>query len=97
MLLRKWSIKRYFIFPPQLIIVLLQYLAKCRNTKYHQILYHCIARLQPVAGLIDYIRQGGYVIIVVCLSISNFAHKLPDLHEIFREGWHWHWANEQND
>ena len=30
----------------------------------------------------------------VCLSVSNFAENFRmDLHEIFREGWHW--ANEQ--
>jgi len=45
-----------------------------------------------------YLRQGGYVFVAVCLfvclSVSNFAHKLPNgLHEIFREGWQW--ANEQ--
>ena len=40
-----------------------------------------------------YLRQGGYVIVVVCLSVclsvSNFAQKnfRTDLHEIFREGW----------
>jgi len=28
-----------------------------------------------------------------CLSISNFAQKLPDLHDFFMEGWQW--ANEQ--
>ena len=39
----------------------------------------------------DCLRQGGYVIVVVCLSVRNFAQKL--LHEIFREGWQW--ANEQ--
>ena len=41
----------------------------------------------------SYLRQGGYVFVVVCLSVclsvSNFAQKnFPtDLHEIFREGW----------
>jgi len=43
-----------------------------------------------------YLRQGGYVIVVVCLSVSNFTlHKnfRTDLHEILREGWQW--ANEQ--
>ena len=25
----------------------------------------------------------------VCLFVSNFVQKLPDLHEIFREGWQW--------
>jgi len=34
--------------------------------------------------------QGGYVIAVVCLSVSNFAQKLLKyLHEIIREGWQW--------
>jgi len=46
-----------------------------------------------------YLRQGGYVIVVVfsvvcffvCLSVSNLAQKnvRTDLHEIFREGWQW--------
>jgi len=44
-----------------------------------------------------YIRQGGYVIVVVCLSVRPLAtlHKnfLMVLHDIFREGWHC--ANEQ--
>jgi len=45
-----------------------------------------------------YLRQGGYVIIVVCLFVcllttlrKNFQ---TDLHEIFREGWQW--ASEKN-
>jgi len=42
---------------------------------------------------VNYIRQEGYAIVVVCLSVSNFVQKLPDLHEIFREGWQL--ANEQ--
>jgi len=25
-----------------------------------------------------YFRQGGYVFVVVCLSVSNFAQKLPN-------------------
>jgi len=36
-----------------------------------------------------YLRQGGYVYVVVCLSVSNFAQKLQVLYEIFREGWQW--------
>jgi len=45
-----------------------------------------------------FLRQGGYVFAVVCLSVclsvSNFAQKVgTDLREIFREGWQW--ANEQ--
>ena len=43
--------------------------------------------------VIYYLRQGGYVIIVVCLSVcllatlrKNFG---TDLHIIFREGWQW--------
>ena len=39
-----------------------------------------------------YLRQVGYVFIVVCLSVSNFAQKLPS-QETFREGWQW--ADEQ--
>jgi len=47
-----------------------------------------------LAVWLSYLRQGGYVIVVVCLSVclcllatlrKNFR---PDLHEIFREGWH---------
>ena len=36
----------------------------------------------------QFLRQGGYVtVVVVCLSVSKFAQKLGmDLHEIFREG-----------
>jgi len=44
-----------------------------------------------------YLRQRGYVFIVVCLSVcllvtlrKNFQ---TDLHEIFRQGWRW--ASEQ--
>ena len=43
-----------------------------------------------------YLRQGGYVFVVVYLSIcyqlceKNFQ---TDVHEIFREGWQW--TNEQ--
>jgi len=45
-----------------------------------------------------YLRQGGYVIIVVCLSVCLSVNNLrknfwTDLHEIFREGWQW--ASEQ--
>ena len=38
----------------------------------------------------NYLRQGGFVFVViclsVCLSVSNFAQKLPNGREIFREG-----------
>lgn len=39
----------------------------------------------------DYPRQGGYVFVIVCLSLSNFAQnfQIIDLHEIFRDGWQW--------
>jgi len=48
-----------------------------------------------------YLRQGGYVIVVVCLSVCMFVYLLAtlrknfptDLHEIFTEGWQW--VNEQ--
>jgi len=40
-----------------------------------------------------YFHEGGYAIIVVCLSVSNFAQKHVDLHESFRQGWQW--AKEQ--
>jgi len=41
-----------------------------------------------------YLHQGGYVIVVVCLFVSNCVQKLQtDLHEIFSEGWQW--ASEQ--
>ena len=44
---------------------------------------------------LHYLRQGGYVIVVVCLFVClfvrNFVQKNfgTDLHEIFREGWQW--------
>jgi len=42
----------------------------------------------------NYLRQGGYVIVVICLSVSNFRKDFQmDLHEIFRECWEW--ASEQ--
>jgi len=28
--------------------------------------------------LFYYLRQGGYVIVVVCLSVTNFAQKVPN-------------------
>ena len=44
-----------------------------------------------------YLRQGGYVIVVVCLSVCLLAtlrkNFRTDLHEIFRKGWQW--ASEQ--
>jgi len=42
-----------------------------------------------------YLCQGGYVFVIVCLFVSNFAQKKfqTDLHEIFREGFEW--ADEQ--
>jgi len=45
------------------------------------------------------VRQGGYVIVVICLfvcfSVSNFVQKLLNgfACEIFSEGWQW--ANKQ--
>jgi len=40
-----------------------------------------------------YLRQGGYVFVVVGLSVSLLAtwrkNYQMDLHEIFREGWQW--------
>jgi len=54
-------------------------------------------------NLYVYLRQGGYVIVVVCLSVclsvcllATLRKNFPtDLHENFREGWQW--ASEQND
>jgi len=41
-----------------------------------------------------YLSEGGYTIVIVCLSVSNFVQNFQtDLHEIFREGWQW--ASEQ--
>jgi len=44
-----------------------------------------------------YLRQGGYVFVVVCLSVCLLAmlrkNYRTDLHEIFRECWQW--ATEQ--
>ena len=44
-----------------------------------------------------YLRQGGYVIVVVCLFVRLFVCLLStlrknfrtDVHEIFREDWQW--------
>jgi len=48
---------------------------------------------------VNYLRQRGYVFVVVCLYVCLLAtlrKNFPtDLHEIFSEGWQW--ANEQND
>jgi len=45
----------------------------------------------------NYLRQGCYVFVVVCLSVCLLATSgknfRTDLHDIFREGWQW--ANEQ--
>jgi len=43
---------------------------------------------------LSYLRQGGYVFVVVCLSVCLFAtlrknFRNMDLHEIFREDWQW--------
>jgi len=39
--------------------------------------------------------QGGYaIVVIVCLSVSNFAQKLPNgFASNFQEGWQW--VNEQ--
>ena len=43
---------------------------------------------------ISYLLQGGYIFVVVGLSVSNFAKNFrTNLHKTFREGWQW--ANEQ--
>jgi len=34
-----------------------------------------------------YLRQGGYVIVVVCLLATLCKNFQMDLHDIFREGW----------
>ena len=45
----------------------------------------------------NYLRQRGYVIVVVCLFVCLLAtlrkNVRMDLHEILREGWQW--ASEQ--
>ena len=62
----------------------------------------CAAWSRPPSHYFTYyLRQGGYVVVVVCLSVRLFVCLLAtlrknfwtDLHEIFREGWQW--ANEQ--
>jgi len=58
----------------------------------------CLYALYATLESCHYLRQGGYVFVVVCLfvslSVSNFAQKLPtDLLQIFTEGWQW--ASEQ--
>jgi len=56
-----------------------------------------LVTVRAVPAPFDNLRQGGYVIVVVCLSVCLLAtlgkHFRTDLHEIFREGWQW--ANEQ--
>jgi len=54
MLLRKYTIKRYFIFQPQLTnaSALPGEMKKGKIPYFHSMLYCCIARLQPVTGLI---------------------------------------------
>ena len=46
---------------------------------------------QAACSLINYRRQGGYVFVDVCSSVTATLRKRirTDLHEIFREGWHW--------
>jgi len=43
--------------------------------------------------VICYLRQGGYVFVVVCLLATLRKNCPMDLHEIFIAGWQW--ANEQ--
>ena len=49
------------------------------------------------ANCSNYLRQGGYIIVVVCLSVCLLAtlrkNFQTDLQEIFRKVWEW--ANEQ--
>jgi len=37
-----------------------------------------LSSLLLLSLLFYYLRQGGYVIVVVCLSVSNFAQKVPN-------------------
>jgi len=64
----------------------------CRRTFAPDITMLCSPDVSPA---VYYLRQGGYVFVVVCLFVRNFAKKSfpTDLHEIFREGWQR--ANEQ--
>jgi len=48
---------------------------------------------RPESNSPYYLRQGGYVFVVVCLLATLRRNFRTDLHEIFREGWQW--ANEQ--
>jgi len=43
----------------------------------------------------NYLRQGGYVIVVVCLLETLRKNFRTDWHEISREGWQW--DNEQTN
>jgi len=43
--------------------------------------------------LIYYLRQGGYVFVILCLLATLRTNFQTDLDEIFREGWQW--ASEQ--
>ena len=46
-----------------------------------------LTQLRNKINYIIYLRQGGYVIVVVCLLATVRKNVWADLHEIFREGW----------
>jgi len=64
----------------------------CRRTFAPDITTLCSPDVSPA---VYYLRQGGYVFVVVCLFVSNFAKKTSQriCMQIFREGWQW--ASEQ--
>jgi len=57
----------------------------------------CTAHVFRTYKNYNYLRQGGYVFVGVCLFVCLLAalreNFRTDLHKIFREGWQW--ANEQ--
>ena len=93
----------------RLVVVHQRQLTRCNNQprRHHQL----IPLLCPVSVYSDcngimlysvydmfyYLRQGGYVFVVACLSVCLLAalrkNVQTDLHKIFREGWQW--ADEQ--
>jgi len=60
---------------------------------FNNYLCRCFCLLLSIFYSYFYLRQGGYVFVIVCLSVCLLAtfHKnfQTDLHEIFREGWQW--------
>ena len=51
------------------------------------------AQVMTYRRKVHYLRRGGYVFVVVCLSVCLLAtlrkNSRTDLCEIFRDGWQW--------